>query len=108
MMEKVQITKEQEEMILEYQKVSGYDLVVFLRETQRDHNSIFRWFNENELALIWMGHYEIKKEPIEVIKTQLRTCVEQGERNEYHNGYTDALSYCIRVIESRELTEKNE
>ncbi|ATN94334.1 hypothetical protein [Lysinibacillus phage vB_LspM-01] len=107
MMEKVQITNEQEKMVLEYQNIDRYDLVDFLRDMQRDHNSAFRWFNKNELALIWMGHYEIQKELIEVIKTQLQTCLEEGEPNEYYNGYMDALLYCIRVIESRNVGDKS-
>lgn len=64
-------------------------------------------YGYNKIAAIWLGHYEIEMTLLDVIKTQLHTCLEQGEPDEYHNGYTDALSYCIRAIKSRNVGDKS-
>lgn len=97
-MEKVKITKDQEKRLLELKVCSN--MVVFIHDNNADinYNSPFSKFSDEELALIWMGHYEVLKPVIDVIREQLRACLEQGKPNEY----TDALSYCIRVLESRE------
>lgn len=108
-MELVKVKEKDLNLIKEFAK--DYTLSDLFESMNSDSELEFKDLKDrygyDKIAAIWLGHYEVEKTLLEVIKTQLETCLEQGGFDAYYDGYIDALSYCIRVIESRNVGDKS-
>lgn len=106
-MKKVQISKDQEIILLALKTEEHYNMVVFIHDNNADinFNSPFSKFKESELALIWMGHYEIKKTTYRKLLDHYNDITASGMPKtslSWHEGFKEGLMYAIKELKREE------